>query len=138
MSDIVDRLRLGLYCPERGRYEVDDLLEEAAAEIERLQQDLTFSRSRQEHWFKEATTLRAEVEQYKSAAVMAEARLAVEMTETATLRAEVERKTHALNVAQAALADDASKAIKLTARGLVSHVLEHSTALAQEKQDVDG
>lgn len=55
--------------------------------------------------------------------------------ELATLRAEVERQTHALTVAKAALADDASKAIKLTASSLISHVLEHSTELAQEKQD---
>ena len=53
----------------------------------------------------------------------------------ATLRAEVERQTHALTVAKAALADDASKAIKLTASSLISHVLEHSTALAEEKKD---
>lgn len=55
--------------------------------------------------------------------------------ELATLRAEVERQTHALTVAKAALADDASKAIKLTASSLISHVLEHSTALAEEKKD---
>jgi hypothetical protein len=43
MSDIVERLERGLYCPERGRHEPDDMLEEAAdtiatlrAEIERL------------------------------------------------------------------------------------------------------
>jgi hypothetical protein len=52
-----------------------------------------------------------------------------------TLRAKVERQTHALTVAKAALADDASKAIKLTASSLISHVLEHSTALAEEKKD---
>ena len=47
MSDIVETLRQGLYCPERGRHEPDYMLEEAAdtittlrAEVERMRRAL--------------------------------------------------------------------------------------------------
>ncbi len=36
MSDIVERLRRGIYCAERRMYEDDAMCDEAAAEIERL------------------------------------------------------------------------------------------------------
>lgn len=36
MSDLVERLRRGIYCAERRMYEDDAMCDEAAAEIERL------------------------------------------------------------------------------------------------------
>ena len=60
MTDIVERLRQGLYCPERGRHEPDDMLEEAADTI---------------------TTLRAEVERMRRA--LEQAKLYVERDEVA-------------------------------------------------------
>jgi FtsZ-binding cell division protein ZapB len=74
MADIVERLERGVFDAETDTYVSYSLCDEAAdtittlrAEVEKFKQDLTFSRSRQEHWFKEATTLRATNERLRAA-----------------------------------------------------------------------
>ena len=114
MSDIVQECRAMNYRAASDRARIG---REAAAEIDRLRAEV------------ERLTRENDERNLGALAIIRHGNI-----EIATLRAEVERQTHALTVAKAALADDASKAIKLTASSLISHVLEHSAALAQEKQ----